>query len=119
VPTVTLLIVSQTTAPQTQAPTAAAPEDDVLMTVTDVARRSQLSVTAVRRAIRACELKATWLRSQVRVAPADYDNWVESGRKVQQQQPQTPRVRAPRQPRQPAAGSFRALARADDQAQAL
>lgn len=118
-PVVSLLIVSQPTAPETQPPTAAAPEGDVLMTVTEVAGKCQLSVTAIRRAIREGELKATWLRSRVRVAPADYDAWVNSGRKAPHHLPQAPRARVPRQPRQPPAGSFRALARADDQAHAL
>lgn len=101
----------------TQAPSRGA--RDVLMTVPDVAEESQLSQTAVRRAIYDGELKASKLRSRLRVMRTDYDAWIASQRQPPYHREQTPSARAPRQPRQPPAESFRALARADDQPRAL
>ena len=105
---------------RSQAPSPAArPARDVLMTVKDVADECQLSETAVRRAIYEGELQAIKLRSRLRITRPDYDAWIASQRQAPHHRTQAPARPAARQPRRPPAGSFRALARADDQAPAL
>jgi len=104
---------------RSQAPSPAArPARDVLMTVKDVADECQLSETAVRRAIYEGELQAVKLRSRLRITRPDYDAWIASQRQPPVRRAPAPPARTARQ-RLPPAGSFRALARADDQARAL
>lgn len=105
---------------QSPAPSPAAqPPRDVLMTVQDVADACQLSDTAVRRAIYAGELQAVKLRSRLRITRTDYDGWIASQRQAPHHHAPTPARPTARQPRRPPAGSFRALARADEEARGL
>ncbi len=106
------------TAPKAAAASTPRATGDAMMTIRDVADACQLSDTAVRRAVYEGELQAVKLRSRLRITKADYDAWIASQRQPPHRAPTPPRPTA-RQPRQPPAGSFRALARADDQARAL
>lgn len=80
-----------------------------LLSIKQVADACQLSEKAVRRAIDDGELPAVKLRSRLRVVPQDFEAWISANRRGSRVG-LDPRARGARRT---AAGTFRALARAD------